>query len=93
MFVDDHTWSSLSAAPVIGSLAKLDVRCHGPKHLVALKLHAAQPPDRTRPEADWEDIRQIVRICGLNLDNAEFRKIVLRYGGEEAIHRVESFER
>ena len=56
-------------------------------------LHAAKAPDRTRPEADWEDIRQIVRICRLNLDNAEFREIVLRYGGEEAIRRVESFEK
>ena len=93
MFVDDHTWSRLSAAPVMRSLAGLDVRLPRPEHLVALKLHAAKAPDRTRPEADWEDIRQIVRICRLNLDNAEFREIVLRYGGEEAIQRVESFEK
>jgi hypothetical protein len=93
MFVDDHTWSRLSAAPVTRSLAGHDVLLPRPEHLVALKLHAAKAPDRSRPEADWEDIRQIVRMCGLNLDNAEFREIVLRYGGKDAIDRVESFEK
>jgi hypothetical protein len=93
MFVDDHTWNILSQAPVTKSLAGHDVGLPRPEHLVALKLHAARGADRSRPEADWEDIRQLVRICGLNLDNDEFRDIVRRYGGEEAIHRIGLFEK
>jgi hypothetical protein len=93
MFVDDHTWDILSEAPVMKSLAGHDVRLPRPEHLVALKLHAAKGPDRSRPESDWEDIRQIVQICGLNIGNPEFRAMVLRYGGEGAIHRIESFQK
>jgi hypothetical protein len=91
MFVDDHTWNTLSEAPVTKTLAGDEVRLPRPEHLVALKLHAAKGPDRSKPESDWEDIRHIVHICGLDIGNAEFRAIVLRYGGEEAVHRIESF--
>ena len=93
MFVDDHTWSSLSEAPITKTLAGHDVRLPRPEHLVALKLHAAKGPDRSKPETDWEDIRQIVRICGLDISDAEFRAIVMRYGGEEAVRRIESFKK
>ena len=91
MFVNDHTWSSLSEAPVTKTLVGHDVRLPRPEHLVALKLHAAKGPDRSKPETDWEDIRQIVHICGLNIGDAEFRALVLHYGGEEAVRRIESF--
>jgi len=93
MFVDDHTWSSLSEAPITKTLAGHDVRLPRPEHLVALKLHAAKGPDRSKPETDWEDIRQIVHICGLNIGDAEFRALVLHYGGEEAVRRIESFRK
>lgn len=93
MFVDDHTWSNLSEAPITKALAGHEVRLPRPEHLVALKIHAAKGPDRSKPESDWEDIRQVVQICGLDIADAEFRAIVLRYGGEEAIHRIESFRK
>ena len=40
-----------------------------PEYLVALKLHAAASPTRSKPAVDWEDIRQIIRIS--HLDPAE----------------------
>jgi hypothetical protein len=40
---------------------------------------------------DWEDIRQIIRICGVNSANPAFREMVLRYGGEKALRRIDSF--
>jgi len=91
MFVDDHTWALLSAEPLERNLAGHSVRLPRPEHLIALKLHAASSPDRSKPEADWEDIRQIVRLCGLDLADPQFREIILSYGGEEALHRIESF--
>ena len=45
MFVDDHTWSSLSEAPITKAIAGHDVQLPRPEHLVALKLHAAKAPD------------------------------------------------
>ena len=31
-----------------------------PEHLVALKLHAASSPKRSKPEVDWEDIARLL---------------------------------
>ncbi|HEY5706335.1 MAG TPA: hypothetical protein VIS96_12245 [Terrimicrobiaceae bacterium] len=93
MFVDDHTWNVLSEAPITKALAGHEVRLPRPEHLVALKLHAAKGPDRSKPESDWEDIRQIMQICGLDIVATEFRAIVLRHGGEEAVRRIESFRK
>jgi hypothetical protein len=80
MFVGDHTWSTLSEAPITKTLAGHDVQLPRPEHLVALKLHAAKAPDRSKPEMDWEDIRQIVHICGLDICDAEFRALAIPHG-------------
>ena len=93
MFVNAATWEKLSESSITGHAAGREVRIPRPEHLVALKLHAASSPTRSKPEVDWEDIRQIVRICGLNIADPEFRQIILRYGGENAVLRIESFRR
>ena len=65
-----------------------------PEYLVALKLHAAASPTRSKPEVDWEDIRQIVRICALDPERDEsFRELILSYGGEDALAKIQSFGR
>ena len=91
MFVDSVTWKKLSESSRISHTPGYEVRTPRPEHLVALKLHAASSPTRSTPEVDWEDVRQIVRICGLDIADPDFREIVRRYGGEEAIKRIESF--
>jgi len=91
MFVDDRTWERLSAEPLERDVAGHPILIPRPEHLIALKLHSASSPDRQRPEMDWEDIRQIIRICGIDSANPAFREIVLRYGGEKALRRIESF--
>lgn len=91
MFVDDLTWERLSHEPVARQIEGQYVRIPHPEHLVALKLHAAASPNRSRREADWEDIRQLVLICGLDPADPTFREIILRYGGENALLRIESF--
>jgi len=92
MFVDETTWTRLSEQPVTARIGGMDVQLPRPEHLVALKLHAASSPGRSKPESDWEDIRQIVRVCRLDASEPEFRGIVLRYGGEKALDRIRSFQ-
>ena len=91
MFVDAETWNKLVAAAREVRLGSERVLLPLPEHLVALKLHAASSPGRTKIATDWEDIRQIVRICGLSTTQASFRELVLRYGGEDALRRIEQF--
>ena len=67
------------------------VRLPRPEYLVALKLHAIASPTRRKKEVDWEDIRQIVRICALDPDEESFRALILRYGDEAALKRIRGF--
>lgn len=82
MFVEHATWEKLLSESLEMNLAGESVRLPKPEFLVALKLHSASSPTRSKPESDWEDIRQIVQICHLNHEEPVFRKIILRYGGE-----------
>jgi hypothetical protein len=90
MFVEQETWEKLLEGAKEMDLANERVLLPRPEYLVALKLHAAVSPTRTKPEVDWEDIRQIVRICALDPARDEsFRTLILRYGGEGALARIE----
>lgn len=93
MFVDEDTWQKMIAESMEMEMADSLVRIPKPEFLVALKLHSASSPTRSKPESDWEDVRQIVRICGLDPTEPAFQKIILRYGGENALTRIESFSR
>ena len=94
MFVEKATWEKLIAGAIEMNLAGERVLLPRPEYLVALKLHAATSPTRNKPETDWEDIRQIVRICRLDPQRDEsFRALILRYGGADAVTRIQSFIR
>ena len=54
-----------------------------PRHMVALKLHAARSPSRSEPSKDWNDIRPLIREArSLDPADREFATLVVRYGGE-----------
>lgn len=93
MFVDRSTWEKLIEGAREMKLEDAPTLLPRPEHLVALKLHATASPTRTRPELDWEDIRQIVRICRLDPAEESFRALILRYGGESALQRIEQIAR
>jgi hypothetical protein len=93
MFVEQSTWEKLSEGAKEMDLAGERVLLPRPEYLVALKLHAAASPTRSKPEVDWEDIRQIVRLCALDAREESFRALILRYGGEDALARIQSFAR
>ena len=84
MFVDPQTWSRLLEGARPAELAEERVLLPRPEYLFALKLHAASSPTRSKPEVDWEDIRQIVRICA-SIPRRIFPRAILRYGGKDAL--------
>ena len=83
MFVDQETWNKLLEGAREMRLGNETVLLPRPEYLVALKLHAATSSTRSKPEVDWEDILQIMRISHLDL----------RYGGEDALAKIKSFSR
>ena len=93
MFVDDGTWQKLDADTSKTDLGGETVHLPRPEHLVALKLHAASSKTRSNPEIDWNDIREIVQICNLNPSDAAFRDLIMRYGGEDALAKIRSFQK
>jgi len=93
MFVERETWEKLLEGATEMRLATERVPLPRPEYLVALKLHAAASSTRQKPEVDWEDIRQIVRICRLDPTEESFHALILRYGGEDALRRIEGFAR
>lgn len=93
MFVEQETWEKLVAGAREATLGDQPVLLPRPEYLVALKLHAASSATRANPEVDWEDIRQTVRICGLDPAEPSFRELIVRYGGEHALARIEQISR
>jgi hypothetical protein len=91
MFVDGATWQKLAEGAIETDLSGVRAFVPRPEYLVALKLHAAVSETRSKPEMDWEDIRQIVRICGLDPKDESFRALILRYGGEDGLAKIEKF--
>jgi len=93
MFVEQETWEKLLEGAKEMRIGSEPVLLPRPEYLVALKLHAAASSTRSKPEVDWEDIRQIVRICQLDPTEESFRALILRYGGEDALAKIQIFSR
>ena len=89
MFVEEATWRKLSEGAKEMDLAGEPVLLPRPEYLVALKLHAAASPTRSKPEVDWEDIRQIIRLGALKPEEEPFRSLILRYGGADALRKIQ----
>jgi hypothetical protein len=90
MFVNDRTWEKMRSETREKSQGRIVVSVPSPRHMVALKLHAATSPRRSEPEKDWLDIDALVRTHQLDLSDPEFKKLVLRYGGEKSLQRLKS---
>ena len=84
MFVVDSTFEKLEKE----SVQKGNLHVPSPRHMIALKLHAATSPTRSEPEKDWADIEALVKLHRLDPDNSEFHDIILRYGGQESLARM-----
>lgn len=93
MFVEADTWQKLLQGAKQATMGEEPVLVPRPEYLIALKLHAAASPTRSKPAVDWEDIRQIVRICRLDPSEESFRALILRYGGEDALAKIQAISR
>lgn len=91
MLVDSSTWDSLRPMAREFSLDEEPLSVPAPEHIIALKLHSANSPYRSRPEQDWEDIRALVRIQKLDPYQDGFKELILRYGGEVSLERVRQY--
>lgn len=91
MFVEQATWEKLIQGAREINLEGAPALLPRPEYMVALKLHAALSPTRSKPELDWEDIRQIIQTCRLDPEEESFRALILRYGGESALARIQDF--
>ena len=85
MVVDPVTFSKLQSTSRQVVVAGQILTIPSPENLVALKLHATrQRHHLPAVQKDWEDIVQIIQRHGLDLEDASFRALVLRYGGPDA---------
>ena len=86
MFVDDETFAKLCTE----SVEDHGRRTPSPRHMVALKLHAARSGERDADKVaqDWIDIRKLIELHHLDPREEAFASLIRRYGGEEALVKV-----
>lgn len=58
------------------------------KHLIALKLHSIKYNPKMREYKDLLDIIELIRINRLDVKEAEFRALCLKYGTQELYHKI-----
>ena len=88
--VDLSTWEKLDAKTESRPLtASINVRLPRPSHLIAMKLTALSAPHRRKDNQDWSDIINLIREQKLSLEDSELRSIVLRYGNEETLKKLQ----
>ena len=57
-------------------------------HLIALKLHAIKYNPKIREYKDFPDIIQLIRVNKLNIKDAGFKELCLKYGTEELYNKI-----
>lgn len=94
MLVDQSTWTKLNVQAEERDAGEgMHLRVPHPWHLIAMKLSAAKSPTRRAGASDWSDILDLLRTCKIDLADPEFRKLVVKFGGDEALQRMENESR
>lgn len=90
MLADESTWTKLLARAQERDAGEgMNLLVPHPWHLIALKLAAAKAATRRAGASDWSDIFDLLRTCRIDLADAEFRKLVVQFGGEASLRRME----
>lgn len=90
MLADESTWARLTAKAEQRDAGEgMHLPVPHPAHLIAMKLMAAKSSARRAGASDWPDIFDLLRTCQLDLADPEFRDMVLQFGGEESLRRME----
>ncbi|MGI9173431.1 MAG: hypothetical protein ACR2F0_08995 [Chthoniobacterales bacterium] len=90
ILVDEQTWIKLiGKAQERDAGEGLSLPVPHPWHLIAMKLRATKSATRRADAVDWSDILDLVQTCRIDLSDPEFQKIVLQFGGEESLQRMQ----
>jgi hypothetical protein len=90
MLVDENTWGKLIAKSESRDAGEgMHLPVPHPWHLIAMKLTAAKSAARRAGASDWSDIFDLLRTCNIDIADPEFRKLVVQFGGEDALYRME----
>jgi hypothetical protein len=91
MLVSDDTWQKLNR---VGRDVEIEggvlARLPDPLHYVAMKLQAVRSASRRADNQDWSDILNVCRLFSISPRVGQAEEIVLRYGGEELLQKLES---
>jgi hypothetical protein len=88
MFVNDATFDQLSSASVERPFGDVTARIPSVDHLLALKLHALKQGLARRTSKDAEDVEMLARRNNLDLAQAHYEQLFLKYGTREIYETI-----
>lgn len=89
MFVSEDVFGRMEQAAVDATVEGTQVRVVSLLHLIALKCHALQHSKSLRRLKDMDDLVQLVLINRLDLNEAELRATILKYGNTEIHEKLQ----
>lgn len=89
MLVNAETFAKLSAQAVAASASISGVKMVSLLHLLALKCHAIRHGHPGRIVKDADDVIRLVQINKLDVNDPEFRELVLRHGTSELYEKLQ----
>ena len=91
MLVSMDTWQKLNSVGRDIELAiGIAARLPDPLHFVAMKLQAVRSDSRRADNQDWSDILNVCRLFSISVRDSQTEQIVLRFGGEGLLRKLES---
>lgn len=91
MLVDESVWLKLvEASRSVELVPGFSVPVPDPLHLIAMKLQAANAPHRKRDAQDFSDIVGLLKAFNMELSQPVVRDTILKYGGPQAIPRLQN---
>lgn len=91
MIVNEDTWKQLKTDSSLADLAgSRKYPIVSPRHLIAMKFHAAKQIDRTDALKDLNDIAEIMLSQKIEIDELENDGILSKHGTEKTISQLRS---
>lgn len=89
MFVADEGFDRMQAGAQQTSVGGVSVGVVSLLHLIALKCHAIQHGKPLRRLKDTEDLIQLIRINGLDLNEPQLKTTILKHGNQELYEKLQ----
>ena len=88
MFVTDEVFERMRADAKQASVEDITLGIVSVLHLFALKCHAIQHGKPLRRIKDTEDLIQLIRLNGLDLNEPELRATIQKHGNQELYEKL-----